>query len=131
MGLFHERTKYMGHPPSKKWMNAEKIMQELWNQENHPTANRGMNFGFGILQDLFIVPKEAKTGFPQEDNVDFFTTTLSHSKVVYRISTREHVIAATLMQWLGSPVGFGFIERFVNKCGYKLVKDEERQCHTA
>jgi hypothetical protein len=32
----------------------------------------------------------------------------------------EATCAATLMQWLGSPVGFSWLEETVRKCGYEL-----------
>lgn len=35
---------------------------------------------------------------------------------------RDRRIAATLMQWLGSNVGFSFLQEALAKCGYKIVK---------
>jgi hypothetical protein len=35
---------------------------------------------------------------------------------------RDRVIAATLIQWLGSNIGMGLIEQALEKCGYKIVR---------
>ena len=35
---------------------------------------------------------------------------------------RDHVIAATVVQWLGSPVGFSFLQRALEGAGYEVNK---------
>ena len=40
------------------------------------------------------------------------------------VSHREATIAATLIQWLGTNVGFCFLESALKRCGYKIVKGE-------
>jgi hypothetical protein len=35
-------------------------------------------------------------------------------------------VAATVVQWLGSNVGFGFLEEALGDCGYKIVSKEKR-----
>lgn len=35
---------------------------------------------------------------------------------------RDHVIAATVVQWLGSPVGFYFLQRALEGAGYEVKK---------
>lgn len=34
---------------------------------------------------------------------------------------RDRIVAATIIQWLGSGVGFGFLEQALRRCGYKIV----------
>lgn len=35
---------------------------------------------------------------------------------------RDRIVAATLVQWLGSNVGFSFIEESLRLCGYEIVR---------
>jgi hypothetical protein len=39
-------------------------------------------------------------------------------------NARDRVVAATIVQWLGTNVGSSFLYETLRKCGYKLVKDE-------
>lgn len=41
-------------------------------------------------------------------------------------SQRDATIAATMMQWLGTPVGWNFLQQAVEKCGYELIKKEDK-----
>lgn len=85
----------------------EKAFHDRWLYENKPCA--GINYGNGILQDLFI-------------DKDF--APLATEKWHLEITSRERMIVATVIQWLGSNVGMGFLEASLKKCGYKIVKDE-------
>lgn len=38
---------------------------------------------------------------------------------------RDATVAATVMQWLGSPVGFDWLEDTLNKAGYKVKRPRE------
>lgn len=40
-------------------------------------------------------------------------------------SQRDATVAATVIQWLGSPVGWSFLRETVEKCGYDLVRKDE------
>lgn len=42
-----------------------------------------------------------------------------------RLTQREAEIAATVVQWLGSPVGFTFVEKCIERCGYVLRRKPE------
>lgn len=35
---------------------------------------------------------------------------------------RDRIVAATVVQWLGSNVGMSFLEMALKRCGYKIVK---------
>jgi len=39
-----------------------------------------------------------------------------------RLTQREAEVAATVVQWLGSPVGWCFLEQCIERCGYQLKK---------
>ena len=41
------------------------------------------------------------------------------------LSNRERRLAATLIQWLGSAVGFDFLRQALGRAGYELVKGPE------
>lgn len=82
----------------------EKAFADEWRKHNDKKYSRGINFGYGILQDLFI----------------------SGSIFSYRAKTiinkRDRYIVATVIQWLGSNIGRCFIEDCLKKAGYKIVK---------
>ena len=41
---------------------------------------------------------------------------------IRELNQTEATCAATMMQWLGSPVGFGWLEVALENAGYKLVE---------
>lgn len=41
------------------------------------------------------------------------------------VSHRDATLAATLMQWLGTSVGFCFLEVALRDCGYKIVQKDD------
>jgi hypothetical protein len=41
-------------------------------------------------------------------------------------SERDEIVAATVMQWLGTNVGFAYVEKALAKAGYKLVQTRFR-----
>lgn len=77
-------------------LTKEKALADAWEESN---KNRG------ILQGLFI------SGGLQFDE-----------KLELKIKFRDRMVAATVIQWLGSNVGFCFLETVLKKIGYKLVK---------
>lgn len=103
IGLFIDRTKYTSGSSelelnySKEWYNINKI-------------NAGVNYGNGILQDLFIRSKN-----------DPLRTT----EAIFNITNRERQIVATVIQWLGSNIGSSFVEKVLNKSGYKIIKSNQ------
>lgn len=82
----------------------ELAFAEHWADENE--RKTWINYGQGILQDLFI------------DRDPFWPFGPSSVKV---ISKRERMIVATVIQWLGSNCGFAFLREALNKCGYDIV----------
>lgn len=75
----------------------EKAFAELWESLNEPRD--GINHGRGILQELFM-------GAHGWDHV---------------VTDRERYVAATLVQWLGTNCGFGFLQQALQKVGYRIT----------
>lgn len=102
-GLYSERI--LGNNP------REKAFAELWEKENIPASF--INYGYGILQDLFIANRDGT-----------FHHFGQYAKTV--INKRDRYIVATVIQWLGSNVGMSFIKEALNSCGYDVIvkKDE-------
>lgn len=96
-GLRWDRT---AHNP------REKALADKWEEENEP--NPGLNYGHGILQDLF-----GKWGM---------FGPAGGSEVSHVITDRERMIVATVVQWFGSNCGWGFLEEALKKCGYRIVR---------
>lgn len=42
------------------------------------------------------------------------------------MSQRDATLAATLIQWLGTKVGFCFLESALGRCGYKSVREDRK-----
>lgn len=81
----------------------EAALASAW--ENQNKERHHINFGFGILQDLFM-----ERGKHTWD-----------TKCVHEVTDSERMVAATVIQWLGSNCGRSFYEEALRKCGYKVV----------
>jgi hypothetical protein len=110
----HEMPKVLNHRSNEfrrtKHSHREHAFAEMWKAENEPI--RWINNGHGILQDLFI-----ERG------------SWSQRWITKIISNRDAMIAATVVQWLGTNCGMDFLRRTLQRCGYKLVRDREWDNH--
>lgn len=88
----------------------EQAFHDHWKKINKPESS--INNGNGILQDLFI---------------DAPMTAATPSKVIHKITTIERRIVATVIQWLGSNIGFSFLEDSLKQCGYKISPIKENE----
>lgn len=100
IGYMHHRMKY-----DCEQSQREKALARAWRKEN--MCRSWLNSGFGILQDLFINTEH-------KDRTYHFPITI--------ITNRDRVIAATVIQWLGSNCGFAWLNDVMKKCGYKISK---------
>jgi hypothetical protein len=100
-GYYYERTK---HNP------LEKALADGWEKENIPQAGR--NYGHGLLQDLFM---ERERPF------------IRSAKPIHRITDDERMIAATVVQWLGTNCGRSFLEECMKEAGYEFVRKAGKQ----
>ena len=89
--------------------NIEKAFYEHWKKENTPV--RGINSGNGVLQGLLTV-----------HNGSFYSTT-----IVTKVTKRDRFIVATVMQWVGTNVGFCFLRETLRDCGYTITKNKENE----
>lgn len=94
-GYRHERVEY--NP-------LEKAFYEQWMEENKPKGY--INNGNGILQDLFI----ERTG------------ELQQRKWITDINNRDRWIVATVIQWLGTNVGMGFLRETFARMNMVIVE---------
>jgi hypothetical protein len=74
--------------------HKEKIFADQWEKENEENDS---------LQQLFV------SGHQLSESINL------------RVTKRERIVVATVIQWLGSNVGFYFLEMALNKMGYKLT----------
>ncbi len=98
------RTDRLSYDPK----DIENAFSSHWQKENKNKTN--VNSGHGILQDLFI----EKRGNP----FNIFNETFCYAK----ITNKERLIVATIIQWLGTNCGFCFLQEALDKAGYKIVK---------
>ena len=87
----------------------EKAFYEQWLKENEPT--QGINFGQGILQDLFIEIGEH----------------MFERKWVTEINNRDRWIVATVIQWLGTNCGMSFLHEALKKVSYRIIKEKNHR----
>jgi len=94
-GKWHDRCK--NNP-------REQAFFEQWMKENIPL--RGINFGNGILQDIFC-----------ERDIT------NQSKIHYKeiINERDRMIVATVIQWLGTNCGMSFLRQALSRFGEKIT----------
>jgi len=83
----------------------EMAFYEQWQKENEPRS--GVDNGNGILQDLFI---ETKVGDPL------------YKRWVLEINSRDRLIVATVIQWLGSNVGMCFLYEALKRFNAHIVE---------
>jgi hypothetical protein len=97
--------------------NPEKVFQEVWNEKHR---------GLGIAQSLFIVSKESAKLFdgPDGDDKPVYDLGMGESICVYDLTEREYRIIATIIQWLGTSVGFGFLHEALWKSGYYIASKD-------
>ncbi|MDH6308090.1 hypothetical protein M2451_002609 [Dysgonomonas sp. PFB1-18] len=100
IGYMHQRMKY-----DCEQSRREKALARAWRKDN--LCNSWKNSGFGVLQDLFINTEH-------RDRTYHFPISI--------ISKRDRVIAATVIQWLGSNCGFSWLCDVMKRCGYKITK---------
>ncbi len=92
-----------------KYNDLELAFAEEWAKESKPRS--WYNFGHGMAQDLFIVTDE---GWPHRP-IRFLT----------KLTKRDHMMIATVVQWLGTNVGMSFLRTALNKCGYDIVRKKD------
>jgi hypothetical protein len=106
-GLKYERTKSN---------IREKTFADLWEEENQCKTH--VNYGMGIAQDLMVMPKKMQPKI----SLSFYGQDVF---VKYKLTKRERIILATVIQWLGSNIGFCFLETALKNCGYRIVKEDK------
>jgi hypothetical protein len=93
----------------------EVAFAEKWKQENEPSRN------LDLLALLFRVP--CSRDDPACVNSLGLGAMGGYCKLpIGEPTERDRIVASTLVQWLGSNVGFGFIQEAIEKCGYKIVR---------
>jgi hypothetical protein len=100
--------------------NPEKIFQEVWNQEN--SQKRGL----GLAQTLLIVSKRSADLFdgPDRNDKPVWNVMQGEAVCIYDLTEREQRIIATIIQWLGTSVGFGFLHEVLGKSGYYIASKD-------
>lgn len=99
--------------------HREHAFAKAWERENTPTVGAGLR-DFGVVQALMFNQNPHAAGAPRAHPCFWWEYPLR-----FWITNKEAAIAATVIQWLGSNVGFDFLRRTLAACGYKVVRDPE------
>lgn len=92
-GAFHDRVRYN---------EIEAAFSDAWEKQNIPCS--GINFGSGILQDLFCERDKCWV------------------KRIHEVTPSERFVSATVVQWLGTNCGMSFLTEALRKCGYRISR---------
>lgn len=98
------RTDRLSYDPN----DIENALSSHWKKENKKEAH--INHGQGILQDLFYETE----GNPMN--------LMNPVQRVMKINNRDRLVAATVVQWLGTNCGKCFLNEALKDAGYEIVK---------
>ncbi len=108
---FPKKIVHRSHEYRRAQFNhRENAFSDEWVEQNE--INSAINTGRGTLQGLF-------TRTDPRFYRSFITDLI--------ISNRDAMLAATVIQWLGTNCGMDFLMRALERCGYKVVRDERWQ----
>ncbi len=109
-GLWHRRTTWSGEAGQR-----ERVFAEEWERENA----RGTLYRPSTLQLLMRV----------EDRAHPFRmlAVLEGGRWAFRIRQAEATIVASVVQWMGTPIGFEWLRVVLRRCGYELVRIKDRE----
>jgi hypothetical protein len=121
-GVGHERVNYNFMDGR---VNPELVFQQEWDKRNRNIP--GLNDSIGTAQRLMIVPEPMADSFkgPQRDDMERYFNINQKEICIYNLTLREQKIIATIIQWLGTNVGFSFLTECLDKCGYHIVRKEK------
>lgn len=88
----------------------ERVFSEMWQKENAPSFQNDLSF----LQRLFLRVTQPWNPF----------SPWVRPRMI--IKARDEFLVATVVQWLGTSVGWDFLERCVKACGFDLVPVDRR-----
>ena len=94
----------------------ERAFADRWMVENHAALRFGVKHGLGLLVDLIGVEYR-----PGHSPGDWF----AGSGPCWPVTRRDSRVAATVIQWLGTNVGFGFLVEALRDAGYDVVRRPE------
>lgn len=88
----------------------ELVFASAWEAENDTRPyHRGGRSGVGVLRNLLNPRQTAHRHWPDQYRAP-------------RVGSRERRAAATVIQWLGSNVGFAWLTEVIEALGYRLVR---------
>jgi hypothetical protein len=94
----------MGSPvPGCEYRNSEKAFAEAWEKEQQ------RSYGMPLVQALMVVHRPGEVS----------------GRVAFWLTPRERVIVASIVQWLGTNVGFAFLREALRRCGYRITEEAE------
>ncbi len=95
----------------------ERAFAWAWMRQNHPAMNHGINGGHGILADLIGFDMDAEGSMRNR----------RFHPVRWPITRRETRAAATVIQWLGTNCGMGFLHGVMQRAGHRIVSIEKER----
>lgn len=98
LGFFTKRLQFDEY-------DIENSFSKKWKEEQNRT---NINHGHGVLQDLFINPSGSM---------------FKNDEAITKITDRDRLIVATVVQWLGSNCGMCFLNEVLSDSGYRIVRD--------
>lgn len=116
-----------------EYVNFEQVFSDAWLVEaapNHqpidsvPASMGWRRRGRGLLETLMVQPVDASKPSTRGGG------SWANTRTAFVITPRDRKIVATIIQWLGTNVGMGFLHEALRRCGlYIGTRDETRQHH--
>lgn len=99
LGFYTNRLEFDKH-------DLENSFSKKWKEEQ---KRKNINHGHGILQDLFINK----------------SASISKNNVATKITDRDRLIVATVIQWLGTNCGTFFLNEVMSDAGYRMILENK------
>lgn len=109
-----KRVAHVGLNPGRlPFGRLERAFAARWADICRPQS--GINFGYGMLQDLMMVPRKDRGGW-------IGRLSWRHGfKPAFLVNQRDATIVATVIQWLGTNVGFAFLIECLREDGWQVT----------
>lgn len=113
-GFFHERTHY---DQSYRNNRRETVFAQAWEDENSEAGRTARISSHGLLNSLMTketIQRTGNSGYPRLERVGSYDENAA-------------AVAATVVQWLGTNVGFDFLVQTLDKAGYDVVERRNKR----
>jgi hypothetical protein len=120
-----KKIRHIGlRPDRNKYDPLERAFAEEWESENTGGYRSHTAYQRGILQALLNYSVRKNGEYVRSYG---FNMSGIREKTAFQINQRDATIVATIIQWLGTNVGFCFLRKCLGKAGYEIREVPNRR----